>query len=1485
MTTRLSSRALGVAVAALSLAASAAPVSSFRVDGLPPSLTAGVAAGFSVTALDSAGNVVSNYAGTVAFSANWPNATVPASYAFVPADAGSHAFQLTAFSAGPFFVQATDAASAGVFGTQSATVVAGQAANFAFNSLPSSTNAGVPVSASISVFDAWWNTTSYSGTAIFSSSDPAAVLPSSVAFSGGTANVPVTFNTAGGQSFTIADSANASINATAWTTVSSGPNATVTAPAKVTTGQSASASVPSQANVTYAWTVTNGTITAGANAASVTFTAGAAGTLTASCTVTNISSAAHSTGSATATVVALPVTPVITAPVKVTALAKTQKATVPAHTGMTYAWTLSAGTITGTAGAAGVTSAGVNTLTFTAPASGPITITCVEVNGAGTRSAPASATVQVVAAPAKPVISAATPVTAGASSTASVVAHSGMTYAWTITNGTITSTGGAAGVTSGTTNAITFTAGAAGALSLSCVESNGSTSSTAGTASVTVVAAPQPPAISTIAQTVAGTTGITASVVARTGMTYRWTLSNATITSTGGASGVTSAGTNTVTFTAGAAGTVGLSAVEVNGASAVSAAGTASISVSPAGTPVTPVITTKATVTAGTSVTASVVAHSGMTYAWTVSNGTITSAGGAAGTTSGTTNAITYTAGPAGSIVLTCTESNGQTASAAGSANQTSVTPASTPVISTVTQATSGQGGITASVAAHPGMTYSWTISGGTITSAGGAAGVIAAGNDSITYTAGGSASLQLTCAEIDGAGTASTRAVANVSVGASGPGNGTVYVMAHQDDEVYFMEPDAAASLQSGKPTTLVWITAGSSGDGAAVWQARENQSRAAAANAVGLPSNWTCGPRLYLGRLSPNYCTLNGAPQIVHISLRLPDGSTSSLWATDGGAPFFVAPVSTLTSADGASVYSRSDVVQVLTQILADSSAVVLGTMDSTLAYGDDHTDHHTAGLFALEAARNYGRPLAVQIYRGYSIDGEGYYPIPVAEAANLSSADVAEKVSLLSPYGLDCTGSFGNFCPRRYAISRVAAGVSAIGSAGRCLDSSSGAPLLAACTGSSTQSWNVANDGTVRSSSGSCLAAAGSALSIATCDGTVAQSFLLFGNGQLRGPNASCVNSDGTTPFLDICTPDRSASNYQPLATQSFTQVFSAPAATGVFPDTQVPAGASYAGSFRLADVNGDGVADACIRLADGIHCALGDGAGAFAAESLWSPDFSDANGWVGDAYGSTVTFGDLNGDGRADVCARSAGGVVCALSLATGGFGPSTVWTADFSDAQSYGSAQGYYGSLRLADVTGDGYADVCARGPGGVVCAVNSHSSSFLAATVWTSADFTDALGWLPAQYGATLMFADIDGDGLADVCGRGPAGVRCATASAGGGFRNSRPWSNRTDFSDAAGWNASAASWGTLRLADVDGDGKADLCGRSSLGFVCGVSNGGAFDAARLVSPNAFTDALGYSTAAYGSSAAVGDLNRDGHRDLCARSAAGVVCAKAPGAR
>ena len=52
-------------------------------------------------------------------------------------------------------------------------------------------------------------------------------------------------------------------------------------------------------------------------------------------------------------------------------------------------------------------------------------------------------------------------------------------------------------------------------------------------------------------------------------------------------------------------------------------------------------------------------------------------------------------------------------------------------------------------------------------------------------------------------------------------------------------------------------------------------------------------------------------------------------------------------------------------------------------------------------------------------------------------------------------------------------------------------------------------------------------------------------------------------------------------------------------------------------------------------------------------------------------------------------------------------------------------------------------------------------------------------------------------------------------------------WSN--NYSDPLGCNSDPSFWGTIRFPDVNGDGTADVCGRGGIGIVCGVSNGTSF--------------------------------------------------------
>src|SRR5262249_12356577 len=64
---------------------------------LPQTVTAGAPFSLTVKAMDSAGNVVPTYTGTVYFTSSDSQAALPDPYTFTAADAGSHTFTATLF--------------------------------------------------------------------------------------------------------------------------------------------------------------------------------------------------------------------------------------------------------------------------------------------------------------------------------------------------------------------------------------------------------------------------------------------------------------------------------------------------------------------------------------------------------------------------------------------------------------------------------------------------------------------------------------------------------------------------------------------------------------------------------------------------------------------------------------------------------------------------------------------------------------------------------------------------------------------------------------------------------------------------------------------------------------------------------------------------------------------------------------------------------------------------------------------------------------------------------------------------------------------------------------------------------------------------------------------------------------------------------------------------------------------------------------------
>jgi hypothetical protein len=122
---------------------------------------------------------------------------------------------------------------------------------------------------------------------------------------------------------------------------------------------------------------------------------------------------------------------------------------------------------------------------------------------------------------------------------------------------------------------------------------------------------------------------------------------------------------------------------------------------------------------------------------------------------------------------------------------------------------------------------------------------------------------------------------------------------------------------------------------------------------------------------------------------------------------------------------------------------------------------------------------------------------------------------------------------------------------------------------------------------------------------------------------------------------------------------------------------------------------------------------------------------------------------------------------------------------------------------------------------GIVCDLNNGNGTFAPAALMDTSFGDGVNGWGHVRYGTTVMFADINHDSKADVCGRGPEGIWCEL-STGKVFAGPR-FLAQGDFSDANGWNQ-AAYYGSIRFADVNGDGKPDICGRGAAGIYCAVN-------------------------------------------------------------
>jgi hypothetical protein len=225
------------------VAVSAAAANHFSVVA-PGSASAGTSFNFSVTALDQFNNTDTGYTGTAHFTSSDGAANLPVDYTFVAGDNGAHTFSAKLNTAGNQTITATQGAVTGTSNT--VTVGAGSATHFSVTA-PANATAGSAFNFAVTALDQFNNTaTGYAGTVHFSSSDGAGTVPVDSTLSSGTGIFSANLRTAGNQTITAKDTANASIAGTSNNVAVSATTAdhfSVVAPSSATAGSTFTFSV------------------------------------------------------------------------------------------------------------------------------------------------------------------------------------------------------------------------------------------------------------------------------------------------------------------------------------------------------------------------------------------------------------------------------------------------------------------------------------------------------------------------------------------------------------------------------------------------------------------------------------------------------------------------------------------------------------------------------------------------------------------------------------------------------------------------------------------------------------------------------------------------------------------------------------------------------------------------------------------------------------------------------------------------------------------------------------------------------------------------------------------------------------------------------------------------------------------------------------------------------------------------------------------
>ncbi|MDG6102294.1 PIG-L family deacetylase [Dactylosporangium aurantiacum] len=233
-------------------------------------------------------------------------------------------------------------------------------------------------------------------------------------------------------------------------------------------------------------------------------------------------------------------------------------------------------------------------------------------------------------------------------------------------------------------------------------------------------------------------------------------------------------------------------------------------------------------------------------------------------------------------------------------------------------------------------------------------------------------------------------------------PGH-VMHVVAHPDDDLFFINPDVSAAIDAQLPVVTVYVTAGQlTGNGSTDGQRARNRQlgvMAAYAQMCGISTpQWTGTTLWSSGRQVEAYTLQGTAAPVELVFVNLPDGGLDAI--NSGQSRTTVLVTGGLVTRTFSSV--KADVVGLLAGLMARYQPTVVHTLDQLpdTRYAPEHADHVAVAKFAALAAAAYCDALPLVNHRCYTVQDS---------PADLNATDRAAKQMMINAYATYDSGVY--------------------------------------------------------------------------------------------------------------------------------------------------------------------------------------------------------------------------------------------------------------------------------------------------------------------------------------------------------------------------------------------------------------------------------------------------------------------------------------------